>query len=533
MTSYFNNISKDYLSAEITALFLHDKTKDKYYNLLTLIELVPSEQPASPLLGEKTNKYLDRQKVNNVYTVFTVRALDFKVEAAIGLFENAQHGYQLSYNETLEVAIEMFPGTILEREPSGEFPLLIDKSRDKTISMLLPYRDTGFRVWTKLDRGKHFLHNIEQKVREKILKKSADLTLKHLGFDIQSLQEHLGNVYLFCCNPVIRKYDLSLLDFDTDLLARFYVRKNQSLDGCKITFWDKRAGNLSFNLEHPIVDRLTRLKLPVFPQLLITTIFDRNGYPLENHSAGWANFELNMGVQESVVNLFDDKSGAVTSVAKVSSAGISRMGTYDHSLANYLKDSHKKRRVALAKANKEFAFFPGGASDKEEARDYIADLVNKSSQSCVLLDPYFSAQALYYAFVISKLSVPIQIIGAAFYLRKKIDRDDPDSQTYGQALLEQLQSYRQQVPLQSIECRVLLGKKSQLHDRYIVSDENVYLLGSSFHEFGARATSIFKVPAPDEMIAKATEWWSEEKHTMLLEDFIQKHDLIDDESEDH
>ena len=137
------------------------------------------------------------------------------------------------------------------------------------------------------------------------------------------------------------------------------------------------------------------------------------------------------------------------------------------------------------------------------------------------MDPYFSERALFYAYLTSRIAIPIKILGASFYLRKKAG-EEVEMRTHAELLQSQLLDFREKFPNQAVECRVLKGRSgSQLHDRYIVSDDDVYLLGSSFHDFGGRATTIFKVPAPDEMISKAYEWLRDE-HSIDLDTFVER-----------
>ena len=76
------------------------------------------------------------------------------------------------------------------------------------------------------------------------------------------------------------------------------------------------------------------------------------------------------------------------------------------------------------------------------------------------------------------------------------------------------------MPLQKIECRVLRGEKSPLHDRFLVIDDNVYLLGSSLNEVGNRTTTISRVPAPGEMIDQAESWWADDKACPAIADLV-------------
>lgn len=67
----------------------------------------------------------------------------------------------------------------------------------------------------------------------------------------------------------------------------------------------------------------------------------------------------------------------------------------------------------------------------------------------------------------------------------------------------------------------LLTGKSSLHDRFIIADDQVWLLGSSFNELGVRATTITKVPTVScrGFYALAEKWWSDDKETISLTEY--------------
>lgn len=163
MTTYFNNIVNDYIAVEITTLFLFDKNKNLYYNLITLIELVPEEQESSSLCGTEKTKFLDRVTVDANYTVFIARSIEIPAQNATNIFEHAQDGFNIKYKDILDAPITIFENSTLVNEPTGEYPLLIDKNKDEIISPILPNRKTAFRVWTKIDRQKKLLSTLDQK----------------------------------------------------------------------------------------------------------------------------------------------------------------------------------------------------------------------------------------------------------------------------------------------------------------------------------------------------------------------------------
>lgn len=525
MDTYLNVINKDYEKAEVTCLLLHCRSNDDWYNLLTIIELIPSEQEISPLIfGKDQTICADRQNIDSNYTIYLTRMISCPAEDAIALYRNPEKGFLLREGNILNCNVSLFKEAFLEAEPPSGFPLIIDKQTEHTVGNILPHRHTDFRVFSKIDRTKKWLSAFDKKQTNKIISKSGLLTSQHLGFNLSLMPEHLGNIYLCCCNPYLRKYECSLLDYNRDLLITFYERVGKTIIGKKIILEDKRAGNIGFSIEKQIEALHERIELPHFPDQLITKLYDDNGYIIEEHLGKWINMEFSMHMQTAELNLTvkeGDKKEVYT-IPKFASERPVKVGNYDHSLTYFLKGQQRNQQIEQLEKNKEFIFFSGSGGDKEKARAVIGELLNRASKRCMLLDPYFGAGDLFYAYIIRNISVPIQILSSASFLNMKIDVSDGSKISTGAMLGKALGDYKKTFPMQQIECRVLRGDKSPLHDRYIIINDTVYLLGSSFNEFGTRATTLFKVPAPEPMIEKAVEWWTDSSKSILLSDFLIK-----------
>lgn len=485
--------------------------------------MVPCEQPMSTLIGDGMKTQTELQNVDDDYSVFIGRAINIAVEQGIEIFEKAGNNYKLDCGNGQAAEISNLPDTTLTQEPTGEYPLLITNRQEDTIGVLLPARPSGFRVWCKLDKRKRFVNTLDAKRRTKIFEKAGKLTLKHLGFDFSELQQHAGHFYLFGCNPYIRYHASSLVDHKKDLLIKFRERKGKSLVGGKVVLEDKRRDNYGFHVEAQITGCFQRIQLPNFPDLLETTLFDKNGYMIERHTGTWVNFNIQMNVQSAVLdlNVQDGDKTQTQTIPKYVDAGVSNLGSYDHSTAKFLKDGIRNKEIERLEKNNQFVFFPGGTEDKEKARKIIGKILNKASKACILLDPYFGASDLYYAYLIANLSVPIHIVSSAAFLREYLDRKATVRVRHASLLKTEIEKFKSSIPHQNIECRVLKGEKSPLHDRYLVVDDEAYLLGSSLNEFGKRATTLFKVPAPELLITKATHWWQDETLSIGLDSFVE------------
>ncbi|MEP1891830.1 MAG: VPA1262 family N-terminal domain-containing protein, partial [Cyclobacteriaceae bacterium] len=467
------------------------------------------------------------------------RLINQDIIKVVDQYKNAENGMDLLY-ESLNAHISV--PYLISQEPSGFNPLLIKSNEEKTIGRILPKRNTSFRVWSKLNTDKKWLKDYSDKVFDKI----GDISRQNLGFDLSAIPEHIGNIYLFGCNPILRKWGSKLIDREKELFLSFHEREGHTIVGCELVLEEERSKNTGFTLRKEITSRREKVELPYFPHAVHTKIYDQSGNLIERSFGTWINFQFNMSIQESVMNLEvkGGKGTEVVSIPKYSRVATNTVGDYDLSTARYLRSALDERRFEELESNKEFIFFPNAENSKVKAQSTVRELLNMAGSRCMILDPYFQASDLVYAFIIRNISIPIQIISSASFLKEEIKirevqkkllrrfyrwmvsifRKPKKGQTQGQALLDGIESYQKLYSQQKIECKVLRGKKSPLHDRYIVIDNDVYLLGSSLNEFGSRATTIIKVPTPKPMIEQALKWWEDEEICLSLKSYNNKPD---------
>lgn len=512
--SQLKDISTEYERAEVTCIFLHNKTTDKKTNLLSVFELVPAEQQTSLMIGDKTSFYMKREAVDDIYTIYITRLVDLTVSETIDKYEKLEGGLKLQH-DNLNVDIDI-PFSLMQ-EPPNYFNILINSNDEKTLGRILPRRNTCLRVWSKLNTDKEWLKTHDKKLLEKLTK----VSIEHLGYDLSAIPEHIGNAYLCASNPVLRKWDTSLLDKEKDLLISFHERIGRSIIGCNIVIEEERSKNIGFTIVKTITNKEERIALPYFPDAINEKIYDKSGRLIEHSYGIWCNIQFNMNIQESVLNLNVQTPNGIEvySVPKTSMAGSTTVGKFDLSTAHYLRNALNDRKFEELESSKEFIFFPKHETSKSKAQSTVRELLNKAHKRCMILDPYFGPLDLVYALTIKNISIPVRIISSAMLLKMEVEPQK--GKTNAEQLNESIKQFHNQYPLQEIQCKVLKGKKSPLHDRYIVIDDDVYLLGSSLNEFGARATTIIKVPTPIKMIEQAEEWWSD-SDCPNLEDFVKQ-----------
>lgn len=132
------------------------------------------------------------------------------------------------------------------------------------------------------------------------------------------------------------------------------------------------------------------------------------------------------------------------------------------------------------------------------------EIQNTANRRVIICDPYFGANELYhYVFPQSSLDVNVWILTS-----KNIDK------TQAKALKEAQDKYNQITDSNKVTCRVMRGK-SDLHDRFLIVDDRVWSLGTSFNNFGERATSVVLIPEESRkrIISKIEAWWFDKNIT--------------------
>jgi hypothetical protein len=505
-----NKLPLEYLSAEITCIFLHDKINDIAYNLLAVIELVPIDQEASQLISSEKDFYMERlNRGLSGITIYIGRAIELDVQQAVNMFKDITKGFDLIQGSKLKRKIEFFKEVKLVAEPPDGNPLLMNKQDGKNHAEILPYRNSNFRVWSKIDTEKVWQLSYTPEDFEKILTQAGELGQKHMQLDLKKFREHIGNAYLIAPNPILRKTNFTLMDRQKKVMVSFFPREGKRIIGGKILLIEERMLGMGFAMEAKITANRMQIEIPYVPKLLKHYIFSAHGTLIEQGSSAWMNINFQMNIQESDlrVTIKSDKGPKVIHAKKHIAAQEVKVGNFDFSGARYFSDYQETRKHEALANNKDFIFFTGHPTDKVNASIAIKELLKKAKQRCIILDPYFGAVDLEYAIGIPNLNVEVHVISSVAFLSGKISNETPDIK-HAHLLKEAVDQYLAAYGRQKILFRLLEGSsKSPLHDRYIVIDNDVYLLGSSLNEFGGRATCLIKVPAPKPLIEKATDWW--------------------------
>lgn len=515
-----DTIKPFYKKARRTILLAHDRLTENFYHLFSVIELLPEDISDFSLdrTGWKNNT--QRSTISTKKSDFTfylvIEDIDSVDEAILSFerpFDTIVDNKQINY----------FNDSFI-KEPESLFPLVLQSNfhDESNIGSILPKRQSGMYVWSKIDHERTTQSKFDNDELSRNTEAMSQLTSDWLGFDIWNKSEHIGNIYLSAPNPYFRDLDITLCKDPIGIFYHLYLR-NGITEKFTARVLDKRGDNIALDKTFVLQNNIGLLQLPHEPHQTSISIYNTKGdLVMATKPAVFIKsmqFEMQMKQADYQINIQKPDGSVETSlVPKFSKERPLNVGKkVDFNAAYYFKQSGEKRQHINHEKIKEFIFYPGGKTGAEKvnlkakAKEDIREIINRAKDNCYLCDPYFGLLDLvYFAFHIKNTGVKLTILASKEYTTKEKAKE----------IEEAINEYNKK-PFQKIEFRLLVGK-SILHDRFIVADTNVWVIGSSFNEFGNRATSIGKVPkSSDNIIIREIEKWIHSaEYSQSLEKYI-------------
>jgi hypothetical protein len=482
-------IAPDYERTEITALWLYDQNLKTHSMLYAVVELCPAEQPESARIAadEDSGIPMRRRGVNDHETLYAARVFANEVTAGLAFYRG------LSGVRRLELStgpVEIRSTRALAEEPPNEIPVLVAERGEDTYQHVLPRRPTDLRVCSRFGDGLAYLERLGPKERDWYRAFSQEV----LGIDLVEYAEHLGAVHICMANPILRSMSDSLDRDDSNLLVEMFERQGKSAKGCHLRLTDHRPGGIGFDLEVEVTSPQLVVPIPCRPQELETRLYspDRDllGYRRGVFISGFNMLVGSGHSQRRISTPSSDGSVKEELVQVMSWQPHPRAAESQQAATATIEKAIQQRREQ--REARDFHFFPGGPASREKARSLIRSLVGAARDRCMLCDPYLSADDVSeYAVFATTHRLPIRLLTSVCHLARKKDGGDDK----GTTLRKRIRELLQQDASLLIECRALWGKKkSPVHDRFLMLDDDVYVLGSSLAELGSRATTVYRSP---------------------------------------
>ena len=474
----------------------------KFYNVLTIIEAYPEGMP------------VDRQFAPNINAhAFCARtkAPGKKDKVYLGIEEIIVSKNLLTdpQNHSVFNGVNIYNLTQDFQSFYTDWIQLPDSSSE--IASLLPSRMTSVKahIWKPTEIPKDEMDIL---MNAKISSQLRELSQGNLGYDITQYHSLYGSYITACYTPIYRN-------------LRFKANSDKTGLYCRI---DYRTA------DHPIlkfkIQTHTRENTP-----LETKNFESSGEFLNLFKFDHSFHHIDISITDDFDNTIDhyesmnfissihftpsiktkdvkyiDENGNSKIVEKFVEDSTTIIGK-EETLASLFNSSPEFTYEQFEKSL-DFIFFDGDKNDIDKnvkrAKECILKILNGAHKTCYICDIFFSA-ATFTTFLLDliNLNTNVRIISS----KENLNKDD-------QKKLHDLIKKSNEEVGHNIECRLLRGDKAALHDRIIVADDNVWMIGCSLDEFGVRATSLIRVPAKyaPKIISGVEKWWNDDNFTEKL-----------------
>lgn len=510
---------KDLIGREVRRVSFSIQNGKDYYLLLSVIEeMLPDMQDYDDYPKEKVRVYRsdtsNSSKTYNIYMAIDWFTLDEK------FLSDPVHNYVVNGTRY------MFYSDDYRLRPSKNEPPFVmqDSYHDNKpeIQSVLPLRQCTKGLYSYIVKDNVAAGIVE--TNDYLKKQLSEVSIKYYGADLALFPDHFGNIYIVQYNPYFKHVDFSSSDEPFGLYINFKYRQIEPTQLRVRVSSKNKAGFYSYEIDETITTDKNNhfINLPATPDVLFVKIFDRDNrliYYSDNMSF-IKSINFSMGVKSKDVKLItmDNKGEKKETVEKFVTESHS-IGDKVDGDAIYGEAQAKNAYLTLEKSL-QFILFDGDQTKKEEnvkrAKTVVKQILGKARNRCIICDPYFNLPDLAeFVFTMQSLSVNVRILSAKEFIGKNAEQGKKNAI----AIHEAIESYEKRVG-GNIQFRLLTGQSS-LHDRFIIADDEVWILGSSFNEFGNRVTTITKVPQQScrRVYSMAEEWWSDSKKTISLEDY--------------
>ena len=500
-----------YIGKEVRRFVFLIKRGDEFYNLFTLLEAVlpdMSDFALFPLEDGLPFCRFDKKAPGGEDKIFlSVDRVIFTEEMlAMPWDDMAIDG------KSIKTDSDDYQWLVEDPSQSALIPLHDDDGRRYELVDMLPKRQCAAYVNCckpkELPAG-GILSGIAN--NKKLLKQIKDLSTTYLGYDLTLHSGYYGGYVFAAYNPIYRQIDWTQDAEVPGIYCRIAYRPNHKLP---LTFRIK-----AYNREQQIIGQYERRNTQC--AFLSHFVFDTKFHSLDIEVYDPDDILIDLYTQIIFIHkiLFDidiagkrieykDKHGNVRVVDKYSNAtnyqiGGNEIQTLFGTSEEYNYDKFEK--------SLDFVFFDGDKEHQEEnrqkAQDCILRILNGTRKVCYIGDIFFNNNSFAdYITPIKRLDLDIRIISS----KEKNNADELNE------LKTVIENHNNLVGTH-ISCRIMKGKAA-LHDRFIIADEKMWMLGCSLNEFGVRATTLIRVPQAyaNKMIITAEHWWNNEKLTEIL-----------------
>lgn len=384
----------------------------------------------------------------------------------------------------LENKVEMLLGD-MRRDPDPGVRGFMLKKDHYDIGMLtemFPESQSVQEIWAWFDLQSKMRVFLEEKNIK--LNKIGSFTQKHLGINLADNPLHIGCIYVIKYSPIKVVHIEAVpmipavrceLDWRSSAIREdVYVKVTE-----KVT--DKQSIPNTFVEQVKKGNTFALIQMDSRPRLIDIDI--------ENNAGEVLFFLRNVAFITSIVS----SQSRLSQRKKENPLTEKNIG-----LEHYLRPAILEKEAADKRAKMEFVYFDGNpakqAENKEAAIRCIKELLGKAKKELIIADPYFAVDQLneYITTLNSDEKLEITIVNCKEQLESVAHCKNIPFQEMEDEMRTVVSNYNKTVNGNHISLYCITGK-GRLHDRFILTENEGWQIGSSLSEFGTRACCVIKL----------------------------------------
>ncbi len=500
-----------YGSAVITIVWSRERSSGKRYVIFGHVELLPHEFPP-PLttdewtdrLGGDSDHYLYGRRI----VVGAALALEWYTAATTGVWTRPADDGTISavsadgMEQPLQAIAQepTWPSTVMRTSGKDLLPFVPNTHACPRVHHILCEAPEIFQLFTDEERGR-----------------AAEIIRQRLYFDIKKPGHLWQSIHLTAPDPRIRRVETTLNtstddSIDTAVQVALVPRAGEDTRGIMLRIKEVRetGQRLLARIEAP--ERVFRAPLtePI-DQIVVEVEDEARGliYTSGPHPF-LRSIRLQMSIGGStrrVVAPARRRSAAVQYDVTVSAPDRPMiMGHSPAMTGSKLFRDAERALTALTKSAQQY-WFDG---DPNIASAFVRGLLGRAQKRVRVIDLFFGAgEVAHYLPAVAHAESTLEVLTSREGLgrRSKLTDEAGGYREQAAALRAEVERYVSSRLMNRTQVRVMTGARAEVHDRFLCVDDDIWLVGSSFNEFGSRGTMLVKLPEPDSVRTKLDAAW--------------------------
>ena len=329
--------------------------------------------------------------------------------------------------------------------------------------------------------------------------KAREWLSSEVHIDLFSRSVLLGSCHLRLPNPIYRKLDGRIGDDGRSITFDLTPYPNKDHEELELTFWNRRAWGATEVRRMPLRAGENLLHVPDgVEQVAYAVTSPTRGLLAQSDLYIFISSiqgELSFATERRRVRGAPKADGTTSQNYTVDVSGHEQVISVGEPRAtealSRLSADEAEQRVGKAWSQLALQWFDENAMAGTQA---IRNIIGTARKRIDILDPYFGRIDLRsFALATTRHGLPVRVLTSASFCTTE---DTGLGIENGDALQQELASVQAQDPRFAIEIKVMAGAKSPVHDRFLIVDDAVWVLGASLNEFGSRGTLLWRLPPP-------------------------------------